>query len=93
MAIPVSLVESGDRSVSFELTGPKVSFKGSMSADNTELSGAWKHDGQDIPITLVRIAKPPEFVADGSYLFHSRCVSCHTPLTMPDPLSREACCL
>ena len=79
LAIPISLVESGQRSFSFELTDPKVSFKGSLSADNAELSGDWKQDGQDLPITLVRITNPPEFVQDGSYLYHSRCVSCHTP--------------
>ncbi len=77
--IPLTLLESGDRSVAFELNDPRVSFKGSLSVDNAQLVGDWKQGSDDIPITLARIAKAQEFEKDGSYLFHSRCASCHTP--------------
>jgi len=79
LGIPLPLLESGERSVSFELNDPKVSFKGSLSVDNAELLGDWNQGGRDIPITLARTTKPPELDKDGSYLFHSRCGSCHTP--------------
>jgi polyvinyl alcohol dehydrogenase (cytochrome) len=79
LGIPLPLLESGERSVAFELNDPKVSFKGSLSVDNAELLGDWNQDGQDIPITLARTTKPPELDKDGSYLYHSRCASCHTP--------------
>jgi hypothetical protein len=78
LGIPLPLLESGERSVAFELNDPKVSFKGSLSVDNDKLLGDWKQGGRDIPITLARTTKPPEFEKDGSYLFHSRCASCHT---------------
>lgn len=79
LGIPLALLESGERSVAFALDDPKVSFKGSLSVDNGELVGDWKQGGRDIPITLARTTKPQDFEKDGSYLFHSRCTSCHTP--------------
>jgi mono/diheme cytochrome c family protein len=30
---------------------------------------------------MERIAQTPKFDEDGSYLFHSRCTSCHTPFS------------
>ncbi len=79
VGVPLTLVESGERSVAFEANDPKVSFKGSLSADNAQLLGDWKQGGQEISITLARITQAQEFEKDGSYLFHSRCASCHTP--------------
>ena len=79
LGVPLTLVESGERSVAFELNDPRVSFKGSLNADNAEFLGDWNQDGQKIPITLARTTKPQELEKDGSYLFHSRCASCHTP--------------
>jgi polyvinyl alcohol dehydrogenase (cytochrome) len=79
LGIPIQSLISDENSFAFELNDPKVSFKGSLSADHAGLVGNWKQNGQDIPVTLARIGQAPEFGHDGSYLFHSHCASCHAP--------------
>ena len=79
LAISVQSLKTEGASVSFELSDPKGSFKGTLSADRASLTGEWKQDGTVIPITLQRIAQAPDFRNDGSYLFNSRCTSCHVP--------------
>lgn len=79
LGISVQSLKADESSVVFELNDPKASFKGSLSADHTSLSGDWKQEGKIIPITLERVAQGPDFGNDGAYLFHSQCASCHTP--------------
>ncbi|HXJ91665.1 MAG TPA: PQQ-binding-like beta-propeller repeat protein [Terriglobia bacterium] len=78
LGVLVESFKAGNRSVSFELANPRVSFNGSLTADQ-RLSGEWKQDNETAALTLERIAQSPSFDRDGSYLFHSRCTSCHTP--------------
>ena len=78
LGIPLQSLKSDESSVAFELNDPKTSFKGILGADQN-LVGDWKQGGQNIPVTLVRSTQAPEFDKDGSYLYHSQCIQCHTP--------------
>lgn len=79
LGIPLPSLKADDSSLAFELNDPRISFKGTLSADHGALVGDWKQDDNEISVTLARITQGPEFEKDGSYLFHSRCVSCHAP--------------
>jgi polyvinyl alcohol dehydrogenase (cytochrome) len=80
LAIPLQSLKTEGTSVSFELADhPKGSFDGTLSADHAALTGNWKQDTAVVPLTLQRVAQAPDFRNDGSYLFNSRCTSCHTP--------------
>ena len=76
--IPLESVETSDGTLAFELGGA-ARFRGKLSADGTALTGSWKQGGQDLPVTLVRLAQAPDFHRDGAYLFQSHCAFCHTP--------------
>jgi len=79
LGISIKSLKTDDTSLSFELDDPKASFSGRLSADRAALTGEWRQQGQTIPITLKRVPEAPDFAQDGSYLFQSRCASCHAP--------------
>ncbi|HEX3661146.1 MAG TPA: PQQ-binding-like beta-propeller repeat protein [Acidobacteriaceae bacterium] len=79
LGIPLQSVEAGDHALAFDLSEPKVVFHGKLSADGSAMTGTWAEDGQDLAVTLVRLAQAPDFHRDGTYLFQSHCSYCHAP--------------
>ena len=62
LGVPLSLLDSGERSVGFELNDPKVSFKAAaLSPDNDKLLGDWKQGYQDIPVATLEGHESPSF--------------------------------
>jgi polyvinyl alcohol dehydrogenase (cytochrome) len=87
LGIPLSSVNASDGALSFELPNLKGSFHGKLTTDQ-RLTGEWKQSKQTTALTLERVTQIPKFDDDGSYLFHSRCTSCHTafnPMRAPWP--------
>jgi hypothetical protein len=77
LGIPLASLKAEEDSIAFELSDPRVLFKGTLS--DGKLIGQWKQNDQTVPLTLFQLAKAPEFDKDGSYLFHSQCSGCHAP--------------
>jgi len=77
LAVPLTSLQADADSVAFEMHDPEVSFKGKLSADRATLEGEWKQNDKTIPVTFERLGEAPQFDTDGSFLFHSRCASCH----------------
>lgn len=65
--------------VEFAIKSEQGAFHGKLSADHNQLAGEWKTKEQSVAITFTRMDKAPSFESDGSYLFHTKCTSCHAP--------------
>ncbi len=79
LGIALEHLEIANKALSFDIADQKVEFHGKLSEDGAAISGAWTEGELTLPVTLRRLAKVPDFHADGSYLFQTHCASCHQP--------------
>lgn len=79
LGIPLQHVAAGENTLGFDISEQKVVFRGKLSADGTAITGTWTQDGQELPLTLVRLAQASDFHLDGAYLYQSHCSFCHAP--------------
>jgi dienelactone hydrolase len=59
--IPIDDVTVKDSDVKLELKKLKASFEGKLSDDGKELAGTWKQGGNELPLTLKRLDKAPDY--------------------------------
>jgi pimeloyl-ACP methyl ester carboxylesterase len=57
--LPVDKVVRKGEKVLLKFKVVPVSFEGTLSKDNTEMTGTWTQAGQPFPVTLRRLAEPP----------------------------------
>jgi hypothetical protein len=55
--LPVDSITLSDNSVSFEVRVVGGSYKGTLSADGSEVTGEWSQGGGSLPLTLKRLEK------------------------------------
>lgn len=79
LGIALEHFETANKTLSFVIAEQKVVFRGKLSEDGTAISGTWTEGGLNLPVALKRLARVPDFHADGSYLFQTHCASCHQP--------------
>jgi fermentation-respiration switch protein FrsA (DUF1100 family) len=60
-SIAIDEVAVKDSEVKLELKKLKASFVGKMSDDGKELTGTWKQAGGELPLTLKRLDKAPDY--------------------------------
>lgn len=79
LAIPITSLKMDENKLSFELRDPAIFFQGTVSADQNSLVGDWNQEYVKTRVTFTRLAQAPAFDMDGSFLFHTKCGSCHSP--------------
>jgi polyvinyl alcohol dehydrogenase (cytochrome) len=79
LGIPLEHVETAGKTLSFAISELKVAFRGKLSENGIAITGTWTEGGQNIPVTLTRLASVPDFQSDGAFLFQTHCASCHQP--------------
>jgi pimeloyl-ACP methyl ester carboxylesterase len=58
--LPLSKVEFKDKMLAFELKLTKAVFEGKLNGKGTEIAGAWKQRGAELPLTFKRLSRPQE---------------------------------
>lgn len=58
--LEITTIEFDGEILEFEMRWPRASFEGRMSADGATLAGAWRQNGQEMPLDFKRQAGEPE---------------------------------
>ena len=61
--IPLTEIKLNGRAMSFQAPRVNGSYKGTMSADGSQVEGTWSQAGQSMPLNVVRLAGEPETAA------------------------------
>lgn len=59
--IPITLLSEKDGAVRIEAQSVGGTFEGKLSADGSEIAGAWKQGGGTLPLVFKRLAQAPKF--------------------------------